>query len=407
MDDLIQRYQLRCGDIAEAISLEMGAPRALAGGPQFQMGLAHLRAARAALETYAFEQPRGSTLILHEPIGVCGFITPWNWPMNQMLCKVAPALATGCTMVLKPSENAALSARIWAEIVDDAQLPPGVFNMVQGDALTSTALVAHPDVDMISFTGSTQTGVAVAQGAATTVKRVTQELGGKSPNILLDDADFDALVPAAVAGVMLNSGQTCAAATRLIVPAERLAQVEALAREAALNIRVGGRDMEDGIGPVVSRRQWERIQRYIGLGVAEGARIIAGGPGRPEGLSVGFYVKPTIFSSVRNDMSIAREEIFGPVLAILPFGGEEEAIEIANDTSFGLAARVSSGDLGRARRVARRLRAGQVTINEAPLDLSAPFGGYKQSGNGREWGGMAFAEYLEIKAVVGHQPVYA
>jgi len=399
---LIAEYQKRMPDLAAAVTEEMGAPAQLSERAQVPVGLMHLVTAMEVLKTYEFEKPRGTTLLAREPIGVCGFITPWNWPLNQIAAKVAPALATGCTMVLKPSEISPFSAVIWTEILDAAGVPAGVFNLVQGDGPTTGAAIAsHPDVDMVSFTGSTRAGIEVARAAAPTVKRVHQELGGKSPNIVLDDADVARAVTACVRSVMNNSGQSCNAPTRLLVPRDRMADAEEAARAAAEKTSVGDPNGEAHIGPVVSKAQWDKIQGLIQAGVDEGATLVTGGTGRPQGLEHGWYVRPTIFSNVNNDMRVAREEIFGPVLCILPYDSEAEAIRIGNDTPYGLAAYVQSGDPARARRVASRLRAGQVNINNASPDPMAPFGGFKQSGNGREWGEEAFGEFLETKAVLG------
>lgn len=399
---IIAEYQKRMGDLALAITEEMGSPASLSERAQAPTGLMHLVTAHEVLKTYPFEKTRGSTLLVKEPIGVCGFITPWNWPMNQVAAKVAPALATGCTVVIKPSENSPFSAAIFAEILEAAGVPPGVFNLVQGDgATTGAAIASHPDVDMVSFTGSTRAGVLVAQAAAPTVKRVHQELGGKSPNIVLDDADIARAVTACVRGLMSNSGQSCNAPSRLLVPRASLAEAEAAAKAAAEKTTVGDPNSGANIGPVVSRAQWDKIQDLIRAGIEEGASLVTGGPGLPEGLERGWYVRPTIFSNVNNTMRIAREEIFGPVLCILPYETEAEAIDIANDTPYGLAAYVQGADLDRARRVASQIRAGQVNINNASPDPMAPFGGFKQSGNGREWGDEAFAEFLESKAVLG------
>ena len=396
-------YVARQGAIAAAISAEMGAPMSLATGAQAPSGLAHIVAMLEVLETFEFERFEGRTRIVLEPVGVCGLITPWNWPVNQIACKVVPALAAGCTMVLKPSEIAPLSAVEWAQAMHEARVPPGVFNLVHGDGpVAGATLASHPDVDMVSFTGSTRAGAEVARSGAATVKRVHQELGGKSPNILLDDADLEKAVKAGVLGVMQNTGQSCNAPTRMLVPAAQLGRVEALAAAALEKARVGDpSDPLTRVGPLVSKAQFERVQSLIERGVAEGARLVAGGPGRPEGFARGWFVKPTIFSGVSNDMDIAREEVFGPVLTIIPYRDEDEAVRIANDTPYGLSAYVWSGDAARAERIARRIRAGMVHINGAPLDNLAPFGGYKQSGNGREWGAHGLREFLEVKAVMG------
>jgi len=403
---IVREYQKRYEELSKTISQEMGAPFWLSKAAQAATGLAHLNEAIRILETYAFEEQEGATLIRREPIGVCGFITPWNWPVNQIMCKVAPALAAGCTMVLKPTEVAPLNAILLAEIFHDAGVPAGVFNLVNGDGPgVGAAIASHPDVDMVSFTGSTRAGILVAKAAANTVKRVTQELGGKSANIILDDVDLGAAIGGGVMGCMMNSGQSCNAPTRMLVPEALHDQVAQIAKAVADGVKVGPPFAEGArIGPVVSQAQWEKIQRLIQKGIDEGARLVTGGCGRPEGLDRGYYVRPTVFANVRNDMTIAREEIFGPVLSILPYRDEEEAIRIANDTPYGLAGYVSSGNLDRARRVATRLRAGQVNINGAPPDLTAPFGGFKQSGNGREWGIFGFEEFLEVKAVLGWAP---
>jgi aldehyde dehydrogenase (NAD+) len=401
LQNIAAEYQKRFADIAAAITEEMGAPGWLAMQAQAAIGMGHIMTGVEVLKTYKFEEQRGTTLIAKEPIGVCGFITPWNWPINQIACKVIPALATGCTMVLKPSEIAPFSAHLWAEVLHAAGVPKGVFNLVDGDGPTvGVALSSHPEVDMVSFTGSTRAGIEVAKNAAPTVKRVHQELGGKSPNIILDDADLTAAVTGGVKAVMMNSGQSCNAPTRMLVPAAKMAQAKEIARAAAEATTVGSPDGNAAIGPVVSETQWNKIQGLIQKGIDEGATLVAGGPGKPEGLETGYYVKPTVFADVSNTMTIAREEIFGPVLAMLPYEGEEQAVAIANDTVYGLAAYVQ-GAPDHARQVARRLRAGQVNINGAGPDMMAPFGGYKQSGNGREWGDHAFADFLETKAILG------
>jgi len=403
LEAIVGVYQKRFEELAQTISSEMGAPLGLARAAQAATGLAHLSQAIEILRGDAFETLQGTTLIRREPIGVCGLITPWNWPVNQIMCKVVPALAAGCTMVLKPTEIAPLNALLLAEIFDEAGVPAGVFNLVNGDGPTvGQAISAHPDIDMVSFTGSTRAGIEVARAAAPTVKRVTQELGGKSANVILDDADFPSAVGGGLAGCTLNSGQSCNAPTRMLVPAARHDEAVAIAKAAAEAIVVGDPRAEGSqLGPVVSRAQWEKIQGLVQQGIDEGATLVVGGTGRPEGLDRGYYVRPTVFANVRNDMTIAREEIFGPVLSILPYGDEDEAVRIANDTRYGLAGAVSSGDLERARRVARRIRAGQIAVNGAPPDFAAPFGGYKESGNGREWGRFGLEEFLETKAIMG------
>jgi aldehyde dehydrogenase (NAD+) len=395
-------YQRRYGDMAVAISTEMGAPLWLSQQAQAAMGAGHIAATLEALKQLAFEERRGTTILRREPVGVCALITPWNWPMNQVACKVIPALAAGCTMVLKPSEVAPLSSVLFAEILHEAGVPAGVFNLVHGDGPTvGAALSAHPDVDMVSFTGSTRAGVEVAKSAAVTVKRVAQELGGKSPNILLDDADFTKAVPASVQGIMMNSGQSCNAPTRMLVPASRHDEAVAIATATVAAIKVGDPTQPDSIiGPVVSETQYNRIQRLIQAGIDEGATVACGGTGRPAGLDTGYYVKPTIFSNVRNDMMIAQEEIFGPVLCIIPYASEDEAIAIANDTPYGLSSYVWGKDAARVQRIVEGFRAGMVHVNGAGVDLNAPFGGYKQSGNGREWGEFGLHDFLEVKAVM-------
>ena len=407
--DLIARigvaYKKRFDDMAKAITAEMGAPfKMLASGAQAASGLGHFRAVAAALKDMEFERLQGTTLIVKEAAGVCALITPWNWPANQMACKIAPALAAGCTMVLKPSELAPLSAVVLAEILDDAGVPPGVFNLVQGDGEgVGAPLTAHPDVDMVSFTGSTRAGKLVMKTAADTVKKVALELGGKSANILLDDADFPRAVKQGVLTLMLNSGQNCNAPSRLLVPESRLEEVEAIAAATLGKLVVGDpQDDTTTLGPVANGAQFARVQQMIDSGITEGAKLVSGGPGRPEGIARGYFVRPTIFSRVTPAMTIAREEIFGPVLSIIAYKDEDDAVRIANDTPYGLSGYVSSSDLARARRVARRLRTGNVHLNGAPVDTTAPFGGYKQSGLGREWGAWGIEEYLETKAIIGH-----
>lgn len=396
-------YQKYYNDIADAIREEMGAPQELAAGAQAYCGLGHLQQAAKVLKTFQFEEDLGSTRVFKEPIGVCGLITPWNWPVNQISCKVAPALAVGCTMVLKPSEVAPLSAYLYAQVMHEAGVPAGVFNMVNGDGpVVGTALSRHPDVDMMSFTGSTRAGSLVAQNAAPTVKRVTQELGGKSPNIVLEDADLEKAVSGGVMHMYQNTGQSCNAPSRMLVPRAKLAQAEAIAAKVTESVKVGDPAAKGTtMGPVVSEVQFNKIQGLIEKGIAEGAKVVTGGPGRPEGINRGYFVRPTVFSNVNNDMTIAREEIFGPVLAMLPYDSEEEAIRIANDTPYGLAGYVQSENIEHARAVASRIRAGNVNINGASGGFDVPFGGYKQSGNGREWGAHGFTDFLEIKAVSG------
>ncbi|WP_445162647.1 aldehyde dehydrogenase family protein [Mycobacterium sp. Dal123C01] len=401
---ILAEYQKRADDLAEAVTEEIGAPTALAAGPQVFLGIGHLTTAIDALKNFPFEEQKGASLIAKEPIGVCGLITPWNWPINQVAVKVYPALATGCTVILKPSEVAPYSPYIFAEILDAAGVPAGVFNLVNGDgAGVGVALASHPDIDMVSFTGSTRAGIEVAKLAAPTVKRVTQELGGKSPNIVLDDSGFARGVSAGVANMMPNSGQSCNAPTRMLVPHSRMAEAISIAREAAEKVTVGHPDAGTTIGPVASKTQFDKVQRLIQQGVDEGATVVTGGPGRPAGLDTGYYVKPTVFAHVTNEMTIAREEIFGPVLCILGYDDIDHAVEIANDTEYGLAGFVSGADLDQAREVARRIRAGWVTINHA-FDMNAPFGGYKRSGNGREWSEFGFHEYLEVKSTLGYAP---
>ena len=404
LESIAAEYRKRAGDLAAAVTEEMGAPAALAQNNQVPLGLHHLAVAIEVLKSFAFEEQRGATLIVKEPIGVCGFITPWNWPLNQIAVKVVPALATGCTMVLKPSEIAPFSGQLFAEILHAAGVPAGVFNLVQGDGPgAGAALSGHPDVDMISFTGSTRAGIEIARNAAPTVKRVAQELGGKSPRIVLDDEAFAAGVSGGVAAMMGNSGQTCAAGSRMLVPAARMDEAIAIAREVAAQVSVGDPSGDVRMGPVSSRVQFDKIQRLIQQGIDEGATLVTGGTGRPDGLDTGYYVKPTVFARVSNDMTIAREEIFGPVLAILGYDSVEQAIAIANDTEYGLAAYVHGADLDAARAIARRIRAGQVSINNG-FDFTAPFGGYKKSGNGREWGEYGFNECLETKGILGYAP---
>ena len=401
---ILEGFNKRKEDLSRAMSQEMGVPITASRNIHFPSGPAHLTETIKVLKEFQFDLPRGSTMVTREPIGVCGMITPWNFPINQVACKVVPALAAGCTMVLKPSEVSPISALIIAEILHEAGVPAGVFNLVNGDGVrTGHAIASHPGIDMVSFTGSTRAGVAVAHAAADTVKRVAQELGGKSANILLPDADFERAVNLGVARCFNNSGQSCVAPTRMLVPKARMDEVAELARKTAEGTKVGlPTDEAAAIGPVAHRAQFDKVQRLIQAGIDEGARLAAGGPGRPAGLERGFFVRPTVFSHVEPRMAIAREEIFGPVISILGYEHEDDAVRIANDTPYGLAAYVQSRDQERARRVARRVRAGNVQINYPPVDRGAPFGGYKQSGNGREWGEWGMHEYLEIKGMVGY-----
>ncbi|WP_334174234.1 aldehyde dehydrogenase family protein [Pseudoxanthobacter sp.] len=404
LERLLAVYEARYEDVAQAISREMGAPLSWARDAQAYAGRGHLQATIEAFRNFAFDEQRGTTLVTHEPVGVVGLITPWNWPLNQIMCKVAPAIAAGCTMVLKPSEIAPVSGMVFAEIVHEAGLPKGVFNLVNGTGPeVGAALSAHPGIDMVSFTGSTRAGIEVARNAAPTVKRVAQELGGKSANIVLPDADLESAVSTGAKACFSNTGQSCDAPTRMLVPADRHAEALEIARRAAAETRVGRpADAETVIGPLVSRMQFDKVQDLIRAGIAEGAMLVAGGPGKPEGLETGYYVKPTVFGDVKPGMRIEREEIFGPVLSIIPYGSVEEAIRIANDTPYGLAAYVQGADLAQARRVAARLRAGSVYINYPAWDLFAPFGGYKQSGNGREYADFGLRDFLEIKGIVGY-----
>jgi aldehyde dehydrogenase (NAD+) len=401
---IIACYRARMEDIAQAVSMEMGAPISMARDSQAAAGLAHLESTLKALEGFEFEENRGTTRVVREGIGVVGLITPWNWPLNQIACKVAPAIAAGCTMILKPSEVAPITGIIFSEVVHEAGVPAGVYNLVNGDGPSvGSVMSAHPGIDMMSFTGSTRAGILVAKSAADTVKRVSQELGGKSPNIILRDADLAWSVTKGVQHCFNNSGQSCNAPTRLLVPRELQADALAIARKAADGHKVGDpRSEATVLGPVVSEAQFGKIQALIETGIKEGATLVTGGTGRPEGLNRGYYVRPTVFGDVRPDMTIAREEIFGPVLSVMPYDSEEQAIEIANETPYGLSANVESKDVDHARRVARQIRAGQVKINYPAWDTFAPFGGYKQSGNGREYADWGIHDFLEVKAIIGH-----
>ncbi len=412
--DLLQRiaaeYEARKADLAAAQSQELGCPVWLAEQAHVPLPATHINVAIDTLKSYPFETLRGNTLLRKEPIGVCGLITPWNWPIPLMITKVIPALAVGCTMVWKPSEYAPYTAQVLAEILDKAKVPAGVFNMVFGDGPTvGAALSGHPDVDAISITGSTRAGIEVARNAAATVKRVHQELGGKSPSVMLEDADLQKAVASGVRYICINSGQTCSVPSRMIVPRSRQAEVVEIAKATAESLAVGPPDSGAFVGPVVNASQWNKVQGLIRKGIEEGATLVTGGPGKPAGFEQGYYVKPTIFSDVTNDMTIAREEIFGPVLVIEPYDTVDEAVRIANDTPYGLAAYVHSGSIEKARAVGKRIRAGQVNLN-GDLDLLdpyAPFGGCKMSGNGREWGAFGFDAFLEEVAYVGYQPAGA
>lgn len=403
IEKIIQVYGSRIDEVAAVISEEMGAPMGLAKAAQAPAGLGHFMTILNVLKGFEFEETLGSSKVIKEPAGICGFITPWNWPINQIACKVAPALAAGCTMVLKPSEVAPFNAIIFAEVLDEAGVPPGVFNLVNGDGPTvGVALSSHAKVDMVSFTGSTRAGIEVARNAAPTVKRVAQELGGKSANIILNDANFEEAIARDVFGMCTNSGQSCNAPTRMLVPNERMDEAASIAKQAAEQVKVGDPSVRGTtIGPVVSAVQYEKIQNLIQAGIDEGAKLETGGVGRPDGINVGYYVKPTVFSHVTNDMSIAQQEIFGPVLSLIGYEDDDDAVRIANDTIYGLSGYVSSGDPDRAREIARRIRTGNVHVNGAGVDNQAPFGGYKQSGNGREWGRYGFEEFLETKAIIG------
>jgi aldehyde dehydrogenase (NAD+) len=399
--NILAEYQKRYDEIAEVISAEMGAPIWLSKAAQAATGQGHFATILEVMKSYQWEEKKGNYVLRREPVGVCGLITPWNWPINQISCKVAPAIAAGCTMVLKPSEVAPINAIVLAEILDAAGVPNGVFNLVNGDGQSvGEAMSSHPDIHMMSFTGSTRAGVAVARASADSVKRVSQELGGKSANIILEDADLGSAVASGVNQVFTNSGQSCNAPTRMLVPAASHDEALEIAKQTADAVKVGD-PLTEGtvIGPVVSEVQFEKIQALIQKGIDEGAELVTGGTGRPDGLNRGYYVKPTVFGNVSNDMTIAREEIFGPVLSILPYENEDQAIEIANDTPYGLSGYVQSSSVDHAMDVAAQIRSGNVHINGSGPDFGAPFGGYKQSGNGREWGELGFEEFLETKAV--------
>jgi aldehyde dehydrogenase (NAD+) len=404
LNRILEIYNERYEDIAQAVSYEMGAPITWAREAQAWAGRAHMEATIKALEDYEFSEKRGATMVVKEPIGVCALITPWNWPLNQIVCKVAPAIAAGCTVVLKPSEIAPISGIVFSEIMEAAGTPKGVYNMVNGTGPdVGQVMAGHPDVDMVSFTGSTRAGIIVAKTAADTVKRVAQELGGKSANIILPDADFETAVKKGVEGCFGNSGQSCDAPTRMLVPAARHDEALAIARTAAEAHKVGDPRAEDTqLGPVVNQLQYDKIQRLIEAGIKDGATLVTGGPGRPEHLNRGYYVRPTVFGHVKPGMTIEKEEIFGPVLSVISYDDDDDAVKIANDTVYGLAAYVQSKDIKHARAVASRLRAGQVNLNYPNWDTFAPFGGYKQSGNGREYADRAIHDFLEVKGIIGY-----
>jgi aldehyde dehydrogenase (NAD+) len=410
IEKLAEVYQSRMEEMAKAISMEMGAPMKLATNAQAAAGLGHIKAFIRSLTNFSFEHPlregAENQHMIYEPIGVCGLITPWNWPMNQVTLKVVPALGSGCTVILKPSEIAPMSSMLFAEFIDEAGFPAGVFNLVNGDGPgVGEAMSGHPGIDMMSFTGSTRAGIAVTKGAADTVKRVALELGGKGPNIVFADADVGRAVKAGARHCFNNTGQSCNAPTRMLVERSVYEEAVAVAKEAAEGTSVGD-PAEDGnhIGPLVSKTQFDKVQSLIQKGIEEGAELVSGGLGRPEGFNRGYFVRPTVFANVRNDMTVAREEIFGPVLSMIPFDTEDEAVEIANETPYGLASYVQSGSLERSRKVARRLRAGMVHLNGASQSSGSPFGGYKQSGNGREGGEHGLMEFLELKAISGWKP---
>ncbi|MBD8706464.1 MULTISPECIES: aldehyde dehydrogenase family protein [Pseudomonas] len=401
---IVSIYERRQEEFAQAMRVEMGAPITFSRKFQVPRGWLHLNQLIDVLKRFQFEETRGTTLIRHEPVGVCGLITPWNWPINQIVVKVGPALAAGCTMVLKPSEYSPLSSLLFAQVLDEAGVPPGVFNLVNGDGPgVGAALSAHPDIDMLSFTGSTRAGVLVARSAADTVKRVAQELGGKSANILLDDVDLQDAVTRGVAACFTNSGQSCSIPTRMLIPRHLMDDAIQIAKAAAEGYSVGPTtDENTQLGPLVNRAQWRRVQAMIQSGIDEGAQLVTGGVGLPPGIEKGYYARPTVFANVAPDMTIAQEEIFGPVLSMITYDSEAHALAIANGTHYGLAAYVQSADQQRARQVARQLQAGSVHVNYPPADFAAPFGGVKRSGNGREWGEYGLREYLEVKSVVGY-----
>ena len=403
LERMIKLYKERSDQFAHAMSLEMGTSLTFSKEVQAPCGDGHMEATLEALRAHEFKRPsmRGGSLLIDEPVGVCGLITPWNWPVNQVIVKVAAALAAGCTMILKPSEESPLSAIMLAELIDEAGCPAGVFNLINGDGLgVGQAISTHPDIHMVSFTGSTRAGIAISKAAADTVKRVALELGGKSPNLIFADADLDHAAECAIADCFINAGQSCDAPSRLLVE-ESIYDTMVEKVEKVVNAIKIGNPMEEGdhMGPVVNKRQYDNIQRLIQIGIDEGARLVCGGTGLPEGFNKGCYIRPTVFADVHNDMQIAQEEVFGPVIAIIPFKDEEDAIKIANDTIYGLSAFMHSTDEDRIKRVIKRLRAGSVNINGAAADYDVPFGGYKASGNGKENGAFGMHDYLDTKAV--------
>ena len=403
LDSIINVYKKRMSELASAVTSEMGAPITLSTKAQVPSGLGHLMQAKKNLETFNFEKTINSSLVIREPIGVCGLITPWNWPLNQISCKVAPALAAGCTMVLKPSEIAPLSAIIFSDILDEAGLPDGVFNMINGTgADTGADMSKHPDIDMMSFTGSTYAGISVAKNSADTVKRVTQELGGKSANIILADADFSKAVAKGIFHCMNNTGQSCNAPTRMLVPINKMDEAIEISKATVSKLIVGNPlNKSTTVGPLVSEKQFNSVKSYNKKGIEEGANLITGGIDMPDDINEGYFLNPTIFANVTSDMIVAKEEIFGPVLSIIGYDNEEEAINIANDSNYGLSGYISTESLEKAKEISSKIRTGMIHINYASVDQSLPFGGYKMSGNGREWGEYGIEDYLELKAIIG------
>ena len=403
LDRIISSYKKRMDDLSKAITIEMGAPKTLSEKAQVPSGLGHFMKAKKILENFSFEKEVNSSIVLKEPVGVCGLITPWNWPLNQIACKVAPALAAGCTMILKPSEEAPLSAIILAEIIEESKLPEGVFNLINGNGSElGVSMSKHPGIDMMSFTGSTRAGISVAKNSADTVKRVTQELGGKSANIILDDVDFTKTVAKGIFHCMNNTGQSCNAPTRMLIPADKMDEAINISKETVLKLKVGDpQDESISIGPVVNKTQFLKIKEYISKGVEEGATLVTGGEDNINENAKGYFINPTIFANVTKDMTIFKEEIFGPVLSIISYDSEEEAIDIANDSMYGLSGYIASNNTDKAKQFASKLRTGMVHINYAPVDQSLPFGGYKMSGNGREWGEYGIEDFLETKAIIG------